>query len=103
MEYSASPLLRITLVLLNFFYLSVIISASGLLKDLNTCGDHHLSYLDTPHSEVFYLNGEIVDRFLFCEELKYCQVNHCLIEGNVGYRYCGSDFSLGMVYLAQLL
>lgn len=103
MEYSASPLLRIALVLLSFFYLPIITSASGLLKDLNTCGHHHLSYLDVPHGEIFYLNGEIVDRFLFCEALKYNQVNHCLTEGNVGYRYCGSDFSLGMVYLAQLL
>lgn len=92
MEFSASPLLRIALIILSFCL--PIISASGLLKDLNDCGGQHLSYLDVSHSEIFYLNGEIVDRFLFCEALKCCQVNHCLIEGNVGYRYCGSDFSL---------
>lgn len=105
MEFSGCFLLRIGLAILSSFLLAQLptTSASGLLKDLNACGNHHISYSDDAQIELFYLNGELVDRVLFCEALKYYQVNQCFIDSNVGHQYCGLDSSLGMVYLALLL
>ncbi|KAL3532288.1 hypothetical protein ACH5RR_005809 [Cinchona calisaya] len=97
MEFiDSSNSLRIVLAVLSLLLLVLLprLSAFGVLKDLSGCGTYHIGYLENPNERLFYINGELVERYLFCKALKLYQENHCLIRENVKRKYCGLDNSL---------
>ncbi|GFP83611.1 calmodulin-binding receptor-like cytoplasmic kinase 3 [Phtheirospermum japonicum] len=79
-------------VLLIIFVLvqSPIISCSRLLKHGEDCGAYHISHLDDPSRELFYIYGKLVDRYFFCKSLRDYHVRHCFLTKNVRKHYCRS-------------
>lgn len=71
------------------------IFASELLEHSKACGTYHVSYSDDFHYELFYINGELVDKKVFCKSLIVDDTNRCFNSGNVGYQQCRLDFLLG--------
>lgn len=61
------------------------ISASGFLKHEKACGIYHISHLDDPSHELFYINGKFVDRYFFCKALRDYHGTDCK---NLGSEYC---------------
>lgn len=67
-----------------------LISASQLLGHKEVCGIYRVDYSDDLDHQVFYVNGILVDKDLFCNTLKFDRAEHCIIE-NVGFQYCRLD------------
>uniref|UniRef100_A0A5B6YI00 non-specific serine/threonine protein kinase n=1 Tax=Davidia involucrata TaxID=16924 RepID=A0A5B6YI00_DAVIN len=84
------------MVMLSLFLLVQLpqIFASGMLIKSNACETDHISSLSNSGHELFYVNGKLVDKDLFCEALKFYHANHCFIMGNAGSHYCGLELSL---------
>ncbi|CAI9787386.1 unnamed protein product [Fraxinus pennsylvanica] len=89
------------LVLLSLLLLvqSPSISASGLLQHIKACGTYHISYLGNPGQELFYIDGNLVDKYLFCKAVRIYHENHCSVTRNIGNQYCGLEFSLDKLSL----
>lgn len=81
------------LLLLLQFHL---ISASRLLGLKEACGIYRVDYSDDLNRQVFYVNGILVDKDLFCNAFKFDRAEHCVIK-NVGFQYCGLDLLIGML------
>lgn len=98
MQYFCCISLKMALVLLSLLLLvqSPRISASGLLQHRKACGTYHISYLGNPDRELFYIDGNLVEKYLFCKALRIYHENHCLVTRNIGNQYCGLEFSLGL-------
>lgn len=80
-----------------------LISASQLLGHKEVCGIYRVDYSDDLDHQVFYVNGILVDKDLFCNTLKFDRAEHCIIE-NVGFQYCRLDLLIGMLqYCSQYL
>ncbi|XP_022871555.1 calmodulin-binding receptor-like cytoplasmic kinase 3 [Olea europaea var. sylvestris] len=96
MQYFCCISLKMALVLLSLLLLvqSPRISASGLLQHRKACGTYHISYLGNPDRELFYIDGNLVEKYLFCKALRIYHENHCLVTRNIGNQYCGLEFSL---------
>ncbi|KAG9153440.1 hypothetical protein Leryth_021019 [Lithospermum erythrorhizon] len=77
-------------VLLPFLFLVqvLIILVYGKQYDCS-CGSYNIISSDYSDQELFYINEVSVDKYLFCEVLKFDHAKHCLVEGYYGYRYCG--------------
>ncbi|CAN4103548.1 unnamed protein product [Withania somnifera] len=67
-----------------------LISASRLLGHKEACGIYRVDYSDVLNRQVFYVNGILVDKDLFCNTLKFDSADDCFIP-NVGFQYCGLD------------
>ncbi|KAI3446867.1 hypothetical protein Pfo_003532 [Paulownia fortunei] len=78
------------LVLLILFVLVQSPIISGLLKHGKACGTYHVSHLDDPSHELFYIDGKLVDRYFFCKALRDYQERHCFLTKNVRNQYCRS-------------
>ncbi|XP_059637878.1 calmodulin-binding receptor-like cytoplasmic kinase 3 isoform X2 [Cornus florida] len=74
------------------------IFASRLLIESEACGTDHISHLGYSGHELFYINGKLVDKDMFCNAVKSYHANHCFITGNVR-SYCGLEHSLGELSL----
>ena len=74
------------------------LSASGLLIDSNSCGTYHIGYSDDLKERLFYIDGKLVERNLFCKALKFYQENHCFIRGNARNQHCSLYDSLGKIH-----
>lgn len=72
-----------------------LISASRLLGHHEACGIYRVDYSDDLNRLVFYVNGILVEKDLFCNALKFDRAEHCVIP-NVGFRHCGLDLLIGM-------
>ena len=70
--------------------------ASGLEVKSKICGADHIAYSNLCGHELFYLNGALVDKVLFCKALQLHYADHCVFEGYTGTDYCGLNLSLGM-------
>ncbi|XP_022749626.1 calmodulin-binding receptor-like cytoplasmic kinase 3 [Durio zibethinus] len=68
--------------------------ASGLEVNSKNCGADHIAYSNLYGHELFYLNGNLVDKVLFCKALQLHYADHCVFEGYTGTDYCGLDLSL---------
>ncbi|XVE71515.1 hypothetical protein DITRI_Ditri10aG0156900 [Diplodiscus trichospermus] len=68
--------------------------ASGLEVQSKICGADHLAYSNFYGHELFYLNGNLVDKVLFCKVLRLLHADQCLFEVGTGTDYCGLDLSL---------
>ncbi|KAL4302758.1 hypothetical protein GQ457_10G016420 [Hibiscus cannabinus] len=75
--------------------------ASGLEVKSKICGSDHLAYSNSFGRELFYLNGNLVDKVLFCEVLQLHRANHCLFEGYTGTDYCGLDLSSAVLSMGR--
>ncbi|KAK4481955.1 hypothetical protein RD792_012868 [Penstemon davidsonii] len=75
------------------------ISALGLLKNEKACGTYHISHLGNPTHAIFYVNGKLVNRYVFCESLKNYDKRHCFVKENVKKKYCRSEATLGKLPL----
>ncbi|KAE8691352.1 Calmodulin-binding receptor-like cytoplasmic kinase 3 [Hibiscus syriacus] len=75
--------------------------ASGLEVKSKICGSDHLAYSNPFGHELFYLNGNLVDKVLFCKALQLHYANHCLFEGYTGTDYCGLDLSSADVSMGR--
>ncbi|KAF7154241.1 hypothetical protein RHSIM_Rhsim01G0060300 [Rhododendron simsii] len=85
-------------VVVSFFLivLSQRIFASGLSiqSKPKDCGSDHISYLSGSGHDFFYINGRLVDKYLFCNALKYYHANHCFITDDDLNHLCGLGLSL---------
>ncbi|PPD86520.1 hypothetical protein GOBAR_DD16548 [Gossypium barbadense] len=78
--------------LLLFMQLSTFF-ASGIEVKSKICGGDHIAYSNLYGTELFYLNGNQVDKVLFCKVLQLHYADHCELEGYSGAN-CGLDVSL---------
>lgn len=76
------------------------IFASGVVLQSKDCGADHLAYTISDGPELYYINGILVDRVVFCKALHYHYANHCVFEAYSQSDYCGLDLLRGMnVYI----
>lgn len=73
--------------------------ASDLGTQSKVCGVDHVAYLNSDGYELFYLNGDVVDKDVLCKALK---ANNCVFEGHPESNYCGLNLPSGM-YCMDLL
>ncbi|MBA0612063.1 hypothetical protein Godav_012708 [Gossypium davidsonii] len=69
--------------------------ASSLEVKSKICGADRLEYSNSFGRVLFYLNGNLVDKILFCKALQFHYAEHCAFEGYIGTDYCGLDLSSG--------
>lgn len=100
MEILCITSLKMTLLLLYLFVLVQSTRATGspLLKHGLACGRYHVSHLGDPSHALFFIDGELVDRYVFCKTLKDYNERSCFLEIKVENQFCGLDISLGMCY-----
>ncbi|GMJ07529.1 calmodulin-binding receptor-like cytoplasmic kinase 3 [Hibiscus trionum] len=63
--------------------------ASGIEVTSKICGADHIAHLNFNSHELFYLNGNLVDKVLFCKVLQFHYEDNCVLEG-----YTGADCGL---------
>lgn len=92
---------KMALVLLNLLCLvqlqTLFAKSNGLLGE-NDCGVLSVSLWSTRGRALFYLNGELVDKGLFCKALQLYDSNHCFSFKKLRNRYCRLNLALGMDY-----
>ncbi|KAK9100616.1 hypothetical protein Scep_024046 [Stephania cephalantha] len=71
------------------------------------CGADNITFLSSLDRELFYVNGDLVDKASFCKALKYCGLKGCASNSNYeelkrfGENYCGLELTTGVVNLPQ--
>lgn len=60
------------------------------------CGVDNITYSNSNGHELFYINGDAVNKALFCEALQFYHASGCIFEGYLGSNHCELDLSLGM-------
>ncbi|KAM7508260.1 hypothetical protein LguiA_018713 [Lonicera macranthoides] len=87
--------MRMVVIMLNLLLLVQFprIFASGSLQS-KACGTYHISVSSNFGHDLFYINGELVEKGSFCKSLKFYQENRCFFTRKVGIHYCGLDISL---------
>ncbi|KAK9268832.1 hypothetical protein L1049_000596 [Liquidambar formosana] len=93
MEVIGSIMAGTVFILLLLVQLPRIFSA-GLVIESKICGGDLITYSNSYGHELFYIDGYLVDKELFCKALKFHHENHCVNEGYIGSNYCGLDPSL---------
>jgi len=88
--------LRKALVVVSFLLVvqSRRIFASGLSIQSKFCGSDHISYLNGSSLDFLYINGRLVEKYLFCKALKSYHANHCFVADDDLNHLCGLDLSL---------
>lgn len=88
--------LRKALVVVSFLLVvqSRRIFASGLSIQSKFCGSDHISYLNGSSLDFLYINGRLVNKYLFCKALKSFHANHCFVADDDLNHLCGLDLSL---------
>ncbi|KAK8501324.1 hypothetical protein V6N11_057409 [Hibiscus sabdariffa] len=70
--------------------------ASSIEVKSKICGDDHIIYSTSYGDELFYLNGNLVDKVLFCKSLQLHHAHHCVFEGcNTATNYSGLELLSG--------
>ncbi|KAJ9688758.1 hypothetical protein PVL29_014420 [Vitis rotundifolia] len=96
MEFSSIIFLRMAAVV--FSLLLLVQLPRTLAFDLGiqskVCGTDHVAYLNSHGYELFYINGDVVDKDVFCKALKVYYANNCVFEGHPGSNYCGLNLPL---------
>lgn len=70
--------------------------ASGFLIQSEDCGGL-IAYSISSGREMFSINGNSVDRDLFCEALQIYNANGCILESYIGSNPCRVDLLTGMI------
>ncbi|KAG4197269.1 hypothetical protein ERO13_A05G014000v2 [Gossypium hirsutum] len=86
--------------LLLFMQLSTFFASSIQVKS-KICGTDHIVYSTSNGHESFYLNGDLVDKVLFCKTLQLHYADECVFEGFTATNYCGSNLSSGRKILKE--
>lgn len=61
------------------------------------CGADQISSISSSGNELFYINGNLVDKDLFCKAVKYYYENHYIFEGRLETdNNCKLDLQSGM-------
>ncbi|KAJ4709069.1 Kinase family protein [Melia azedarach] len=68
--------------------------ASGFAIQSKVCGADHIAYSNSNDLQLFYINGNLVDKVSFCKVLKFHYANHCVFEGYFEGDYCGLEAKL---------
>ncbi|XP_052198807.1 calmodulin-binding receptor-like cytoplasmic kinase 3 [Diospyros lotus] len=97
MKFRCNISLRMAVIIWSFLLVVQwpIIFASELLVQLKVCGTDHISYYSNLDHDIFYINGKLLDKDLFCKALQVYHANHCLITGDLVNHLCGLDHPLG--------
>lgn len=69
---------------------TIVVSASGLLKNGKACGEYHISNSNDHSHESFYIDGKLVDRYFFCKTLQDYHERRCFDTEKVRNQYCPS-------------
>ncbi|KAF5459217.1 hypothetical protein F2P56_023189 [Juglans regia] len=69
------------------------IYSSEFFESKVCCGADHIAYSYSNGCELFYINGNAVDKVLFCDALQTYRANGCIFEGYLGSNQCGLEFS----------
>nr|KJB53993.1 hypothetical protein B456_009G015200 [Gossypium raimondii] len=86
--------------LLLFMQLSTFFASSIQVKS-KICGTDHIVYSTSNGHELFYLNGDLVDKVLFCKTLQLHYADECVFEGFTATNDCGSNLSSGRKILKE--
>ncbi|KAK1549405.1 hypothetical protein Q3G72_001584 [Acer saccharum] len=70
------------------------IFASGFVLQSKVCGADHLAYSNSNDLELYYINGNLVDKVSFCKALQFHYANHCDFKAYFRSDYCGLDLLL---------
>ncbi|KAK4853688.1 hypothetical protein QYF36_012968 [Acer negundo] len=70
------------------------IYASGFVLQSKVCGADHLAYSNYNDLELYYINGNLVDKVSFCKALQFHYANHCDFKAYFRSDYCGLDLLL---------
>ncbi|KAG6413786.1 hypothetical protein SASPL_126501 [Salvia splendens] len=65
-------------------------AASGSLEHETGCGKYHITNSDDPSSQLFYIDGKLVERYLFCKAIHEYRERQCFVQENVRDKYCQS-------------
>ncbi|XP_047952041.1 calmodulin-binding receptor-like cytoplasmic kinase 3 [Salvia hispanica] len=65
-------------------------AASGLLDHETDCGKYHVSNSNDPSRQLFYINGKLVERYLFCKAMRNHHERQCFVQDNIRNKYCQS-------------
>ncbi|PQQ08617.1 calmodulin-binding receptor-like cytoplasmic kinase 3 [Prunus yedoensis var. nudiflora] len=76
------------------------ISSSEFVIQSKVCSDH-IAYSKSYGLELYYINGNSVEKALFCTALETYYANGCILEGYLGINHCVSDLSLGRKLLQK--
>ncbi|XP_051127948.1 calmodulin-binding receptor-like cytoplasmic kinase 3 [Andrographis paniculata] len=68
---------------------SPIVPSFGLSKPVKACGTFHVACADDPTRELFYIDGKLVDKYLFCKSLRF-HGRDCFLRKHVRSHYCHS-------------
>ena len=71
------------------------IPTSAFVVHSEVCNDQ-FAYANSNGLDLFYINGNSVEKGLFCNALQTYYANGCILERDLGNRYCGSVLTLGM-------
>ncbi|XP_050388179.1 calmodulin-binding receptor-like cytoplasmic kinase 3 [Argentina anserina] len=95
MEIAHYILLRMALSMLSLLLLIQLpaIPASAFVLQPEVCKDQ-FAYTNSNGQDLFYINGDSVQKFLYCDSLQKYYANGCMLEGDIGRRYCGLVLSL---------
>lgn len=67
----------------------------------SACGNFRASVSRDLGHDLFYINGKIASKDLFCKSLKFYQENHCFGSRNIRNQFCRFDHSSGGRKLLQ--
>lgn len=67
------------------------------------CGTDQVAYLNSNGYELFYINGDVVDKGVFCKALKGYYAHNCVFEGDPERNFCELNLPLGMHYIKLLI
>lgn len=97
MEIKYISLLRMDIMVLILLLLVQLprLFASDFVQS-KVCGADHLAHSYSNGYELFYINGDAVDKVLFCEALHYYHANGCIFDGYLGSNHCELNLSSGM-------
>ncbi|KAL5786362.1 hypothetical protein ACOSQ2_008754 [Xanthoceras sorbifolium] len=73
------------------------IFASGFVLQSKVCGADHLAYSNSNDLELYYINGNLVDKVSFCKVLQFHYANDCVFKAYSRSDYCGLDLLLDEV------
>ncbi|XP_061991457.1 calmodulin-binding receptor-like cytoplasmic kinase 3 [Rosa rugosa] len=88
--------LRMAITMLSLLMLVQLpaIPASAFVIQSKVCKDQ-FAYATSNGKDLFYINGNSVEKALFCNALQTYYANGCILEGCLGSSHCGSVISLG--------
>lgn len=89
--------MSIALVTLLIFLQLLSIVACGFVLESKECADDRIGLAIYAGHELFFINGHLVDKSLFCNALESYFINQCSVEELPGLSSCGLDNSQGML------